>query len=61
LLDTVHLLLEYLCNVNADVFVAGLGGASHATLIMGLSLVSGNVGGQTKRALASAAVFLGLF
>ncbi|KAH8920612.1 MFS general substrate transporter [Atractiella rhizophila] len=35
-------------------------GASNATFVLGLSIVSGNVGGQTKRAVASAAVFLGL-
>ncbi|KAJ7623484.1 MFS general substrate transporter [Roridomyces roridus] len=35
-------------------------GASNATFVVGLSLVSGNVGGQTKKALASAAVFLGV-
>ncbi|KAF9024585.1 MFS general substrate transporter [Hymenopellis radicata] len=34
-------------------------GASNATFVLGLSLVSGNVGGQTKKAIASAAVFLG--
>lgn len=37
-----------------------LTGASNATFVVGLSLVSGNVGGQTKKALASAAVFLGV-
>ncbi|TRM57590.1 major facilitator superfamily domain-containing protein [Schizophyllum amplum] len=35
-------------------------GASNATFVVGLSLVSGNVGGQTKKALATAAVFLGV-
>lgn len=35
-------------------------GASNATFVVGLSLVSGNVGGQTKKAMASAAVFLGV-
>ncbi|KAJ7281916.1 MFS general substrate transporter [Mycena rebaudengoi] len=35
-------------------------GASNATFVIGLSLVSGNVGGQTKKAIASAAVFLGV-
>ncbi|KAJ7257958.1 MFS general substrate transporter [Mycena haematopus] len=35
-------------------------GASNATFVVGLSLVSGNVGGQTKKAIASAAVFLGV-
>jgi len=37
-----------------------LTGASISTAVMGLSLVSGNVGGQTKKALASAAIFSGL-
>jgi len=37
-----------------------LTGASNATFVVGLSLVSGNVGGQTKKALASASVFLGV-
>ncbi|KAJ7132142.1 MFS general substrate transporter [Mycena epipterygia] len=35
-------------------------GASNATFVVGLSLVSGNVGGQTKKAIASASVFLGV-
>lgn len=35
-------------------------GASNATFVVGLSLVSGNVGGTTKKAIASAAVFLGV-
>ncbi|KAK7454621.1 hypothetical protein VKT23_011374 [Stygiomarasmius scandens] len=35
-------------------------GASNATFVLGLSLLSGNIGGQTKRAIASAAVFLGV-
>ncbi|KAF9020481.1 MFS general substrate transporter [Hymenopellis radicata] len=35
-------------------------GASNATFVLGLSIVSGNVGGQTKKAIASAAVFLGV-
>ncbi|PBL04216.1 MFS general substrate transporter [Armillaria gallica] len=35
-------------------------GASNATFVLGLSLVSGNVGGQTKRSIASAAIFLGV-
>jgi len=39
---------------------AGITGASNATFVVGLSLVSGNVGGQSKKAVASAAVFLGL-
>lgn len=38
-----------------------LTGASNATFVVGLSLVSGNVAGQTKKALASASVFLGRF
>ncbi|KAK7021815.1 hypothetical protein VNI00_017259 [Paramarasmius palmivorus] len=37
-----------------------LTGASNATFVLGLSLVSGNVGGHTKKAIASAAVFLGV-
>ncbi|KAF5367437.1 hypothetical protein D9758_003800 [Tetrapyrgos nigripes] len=37
-----------------------LTGASNATFVLGLSLLSGNVGGQTKKAIASAAVFLGV-
>ncbi|SJK97011.1 related to allantoate permease [Armillaria ostoyae] len=37
-----------------------LTGSYNATFVLGLSLVSGNVGGQTKRAVANAAVFLGL-
>ena len=39
---------------------AELTGASNATFVVGLSLVSGNVGGQTKKALASASIFLGV-
>ncbi|KAJ7600577.1 MFS general substrate transporter [Mycena floridula] len=35
-------------------------GASNSTFVLGLSLVSGNVGGQTKKAIASAAIFLGV-
>ncbi|KAK1224120.1 hypothetical protein PQX77_012979 [Marasmius sp. AFHP31] len=35
-------------------------GASNCVFVLGLSLVSGNVGGDTKKAIASAAVFLGL-
>ena len=35
-------------------------GASNAVFVVGLSLVSGNVGGQTKKSIASAAVFLGV-
>ncbi|KAF8909847.1 major facilitator superfamily domain-containing protein [Mucidula mucida] len=35
-------------------------GASNATFVLGLSIVSGNVGGQTKKAIASASVFLGV-
>ncbi|TFL04919.1 MFS general substrate transporter [Pterulicium gracile] len=35
-------------------------GASNAVFVVGLSLVSGNVGGMTKKSIASAAVFLGL-
>ncbi|KAF9458833.1 MFS general substrate transporter [Collybia nuda] len=38
----------------------GMTGASNATFVLGLSLLSGNVGGQTKKAIASAAVFLGV-
>ncbi|KAJ3835329.1 MFS general substrate transporter [Lentinula raphanica] len=37
-----------------------LTGASNATFVLGLSLLSGNVGGQSKKAIASAAVFLGV-
>ncbi|KAJ7746848.1 MFS general substrate transporter [Mycena maculata] len=33
---------------------------SPSTFVVGLSLVSGNVGGQTKKALSSAAIFLGV-
>ncbi|KAK1234924.1 hypothetical protein PQX77_001865 [Marasmius sp. AFHP31] len=35
-------------------------GASNCVFVLGLSLVSGNVGGDTKKAIASAAVFLGV-
>lgn len=35
-------------------------GASNATFVLGLSLLSGNVGGQSKKAIASAAIFLGV-
>jgi len=35
-------------------------GASNSTFVLGLSLVSGNVGGQTKKAIASASIFLGV-
>lgn len=41
--------------------VVGLTGASNATFVLGLSLVAGNVGGQTKKSIASAAVFLGQY
>ncbi|KAG7096489.1 hypothetical protein E1B28_003919 [Marasmius oreades] len=37
-----------------------LTGASNAVFVLGLSLLSGNVGGDTKKAIASAAVFLGV-
>ncbi|KAL0575525.1 hypothetical protein V5O48_006448 [Marasmius crinis-equi] len=37
-----------------------LTGASNCVFVLGLSLVSGNVGGDTKKAIASAAVFLGV-
>jgi len=37
-----------------------LTGFSNATFVLGLSLVSGNTGGQTKKSIASAAVFLGV-
>jgi hypothetical protein len=37
-----------------------LTGSSNAVFVLGLSLVSGNVAGQTKKALCSAAVFLGV-
>ncbi|KAJ7173761.1 MFS general substrate transporter [Mycena filopes] len=44
----------------ARLFGFWITGASNATFVVGLSLVSGNVGGQTKKAIASAAVFLGV-
>ncbi|KAJ7743088.1 MFS general substrate transporter [Mycena metata] len=44
----------------ARLFGYWITGASNATFVVGLSLVSGNVGGQTKKAIASAAVFLGV-
>lgn len=37
-----------------------LTGSSNAVFVLGLSLVSGNVGGVTKKALASGAIFLGV-
>jgi hypothetical protein len=37
-----------------------LTGSSNAVFVLGLSLVSGNVAGQTKRALCSASVFTGV-
>ncbi|KAK0436990.1 uncharacterized protein EV420DRAFT_1196517 [Desarmillaria tabescens] len=37
-----------------------LTGSYSATFVLGLSLVYGNVGGQTKKAITNAAVFLGL-
>lgn len=40
--------------------ITGITGASNAVFVVGLSLVSGNVGGMTKKSIASAAVFLGL-
>jgi len=36
-----------------------LTGSSNAVFVLGLSLISGNVGGTTKKVLASAAIFLG--
>lgn len=41
-------------------FNLGMTGASNATFVLGLSLLSGNVGGQSKKAIASAAIFLGV-
>lgn len=35
-------------------------GSSNAVFVLGLSLVSGNVSGQTKKSVCSAAVFLGV-
>ena len=35
-------------------------GSSNAVFVLALSLVSGNVGGVTKRVLASASIFLGV-
>ncbi|KAK1922842.1 major facilitator superfamily domain-containing protein [Papiliotrema laurentii] len=37
-----------------------LTGSSNAAFVLGLSLVSGNVGGSTKKVLASAAIFIGV-
>jgi hypothetical protein len=37
-----------------------LTGSSNAVFVLALSLVSGNVGGTTKKTLASAAIFLGV-
>ncbi|KAF8913629.1 major facilitator superfamily domain-containing protein [Mucidula mucida] len=37
-----------------------LTGSYNATFVLGLSLISGNVGGQTKRAIVNASVFLGV-
>jgi MFS family permease len=37
-----------------------LTGASNATFVLALSLLSGNVGGSSKKAIASAAIFLGV-
>lgn len=37
-----------------------LTGSSNAVFVLALSLVSGNVGGVTKRVLASASIFLGV-
>jgi hypothetical protein len=37
-----------------------LTGASNAAFVLGLSLVSGNVGGTTKKVLSQAAIFLGM-
>jgi hypothetical protein len=39
---------------------ADLTGSSNAVFVLALSLVSGNVGGTTKKALASASIFLGV-
>jgi hypothetical protein len=37
-----------------------LTGSSNAVFVLGLSLISGNVGGTTKKVLSSAAIFLGV-
>jgi hypothetical protein len=37
-----------------------LTGSSNSVFVLALSLVSGNVGGTSKKALASAAIFLGV-
>ncbi len=37
-----------------------LTGSSNAVLVLALSLISGNVGGSTKKALSSASIFLGV-
>ncbi|RSH89200.1 hypothetical protein EHS25_002312 [Saitozyma podzolica] len=37
-----------------------LTGSSNAVFVLGLSLITGNVGGSTKKVLASAAIFLGV-
>jgi hypothetical protein len=37
-----------------------LTGSSNAAFVLGLSLISGNVGGTTKKTLSSAAIFLGV-
>lgn len=53
--------LILLCRVyNDGNETAGMTGASNATFVLGLSLLSGNVGGQTKKSITSAAVFLGV-
>lgn len=37
-----------------------LTGSSNAVFVLALSLVAGNVGGTTKKTLASAAIFVGM-
>ncbi|KIY43647.1 MFS general substrate transporter [Fistulina hepatica ATCC 64428] len=53
-------LIAFVNNRGVQLFGYWITGASNATFVVGLSLVSGNVGGQTKKAIASAAVFLGV-
>ncbi|KAL1683548.1 major facilitator superfamily domain-containing protein [Schizophyllum commune] len=53
-------LIAFTKNKGLRLFGYWITGASNATFVVGLSLVSGNVGGTTKKALASAAVFLGV-
>jgi MFS family permease len=53
-------LIAWTDNTGSRLFGYWITGASNAVFVVGLSLVSGNVGGQTKKAIASAAVFLGV-